>query len=1261
MTFEDILDAAIAMLQRRGRLTYGALRRQFSLDEAYLKDLTAELIEGQRLAVDEDGKVLVWTGALPAAAPDAPQKAEAERQLHTVLLAVTALLQRERRITYRTLRYIFGVDEACLHAVRDELCFRQLAREEGGQGLVWTGEDPQPATAPRPMPDTAMALSPVPPHLPLPAPERPQPLPETTPGPDGVPVLPVDDVVSHTPDDVPALTPALARSAPEAERRQLTVLFCDLVGSTQLAGQLDPEDLRAVVHAYQVAAAEVIQRYEGHIAQYLGDGLLVYFGYPTAHEDDARRAVHTGLGIVRAMATLNTHLTAQYGVRLAVRLGIHTGPVVVGQMGGGGRHEHLALGETPNIAGRLQGLAPANAVVISAVTARLVQNTFVLEALGTHELHGVTEPMEVCHVRSLLAPPSRDEEFVAIAAPVLVGREEESGLLRRRWAQSKAGVGQVVLVSGEAGIGKSALVEALRAQVRAEGLPRIAFRCSPYHTHSALFPVITHIEHLLQFVPDDPPATRLAKLEAGLQPYSLPLAEVVPLLAGLLSIPLPAERYTPLPVTPQHQKQQTLDALVAWLAAEAERQPVLVAWEDVHWADPTTLEVLGMVIEQAPTVPMLHVLTSRPEFNPPWLPRSHMTPLVLTRLERPQVEALIIQRAGGKPLPAEVVEYIVAKTDGVPLYVEELTKMLLASPLLREEAEQYVLTGPLHTVAIPDTLQDALMARLDQLNRAKEVAQLGAVLGREFAYELLAAIAPQDEDTLQAGLAQLVGAEILYQRGRPPRARYIFKHALIQDAAYASLLKSTRQQVHQQVAEVLETRFPTLVATQPELVAQHYTAAGCTEQAVVYWQRAGQQASDRSAYLEAIGHVSTGIELLTTLPETLTRTQQALTLHIALGAALQMTKGQAAPEVEHAYTQARALCQQVGETPELVPVLFGLWRFYNIQQQFHTARELGDTLLRLAHRTHDPALTVIAHYALGWTWLCLGALPAARQHLEEAIVHYTPDQRRAPVFRMGHDPGVACGAFAAMALWLLGFPEQALAHLNDALVLVHELSHPISLAFARCLAATIYQLRRDASAAYEHAEAAVALSTEQGFTQWVAMGTSLRGWALTTQGRGEEGMAQVRQGLATWRTTGAALLVPYFYTVLADVCDHLGHTAAGLQALAEAHTLVEQHEERWWEAEISRLRGVLLLRQPGTPQAEAEECFQQAMVVARLQEARSLELRAATSLSRLWQQQGKCQEAHDLLAPVYGWFTEGFDTADLQEARALLETLREEE
>ena len=542
--------------------------------------------------------------------------------------------------------------------------------------------------------------------------------------------------------------------------------------------------------------------------------------------------------------------------------------------------------------------------------------------------------------------------------------------------------------------------------------------------------------------------------------------------------------------------------------------------------------------------------------------------------------------------------------------------MVLESGLLQEREERYELTGPLPPLAIPATLHDSLMARLDRLATVKALAQLGATLGREFSYALLQAVSPWDEGTLQRGLHQLVEAEFLYQRGLPPQATYTFKHALIQDAAYQSLLRSTRQQYHQRIAQVLEAQFPETVETQPELLAQHYTAAGCTEQAVGYWQRAGQHASDRSAHLEAIGHVTTGIALLQTLPETPAHTQQALALHIALGAALQVTKGHAAPEVEHAYTQARALCQQVGETPELVPVLFGLWRFYNTRPQLHTARELGDTLLRLAQQADDPALAVVAHYALGATWFWLGALPAARQHLEAGIARYTPAQRRAPAFRIGHDPGVACRAFAAWTLWLLGYPEQALACLHEALALAHALAHPYSLAFARVFAAVVSQFCRDVLAVHAHAEAAVTLANEHGFPLLAAQGTSVRGWALAMQDQGEAGMAQVRQGITAYRATGATLRVPYFCTLLADISDSLDDPEDGLQALAEAHTLMEQHEERWWEAEIHRLRGIVLLQQPGTPQAEAEAWLQRALDVARRQEAKSLELRAAMSLGR---------------------------------------------
>jgi predicted ATPase len=593
----------------------------------------------------------------------------------------------------------------------------------------------------------------------------------------------------------------------------------------------------------------------------------------------------------------------------------------------------------------------------------------------------------------------------------------------------------------------------------------------------------------------------------------------------------------------------------------------------------------------------------------------------------------------------------------VPLFAEEITKSLLESGQLKAVDGHYALIGSFSTFAIPATLHDSLMARLDRLGAVKALAQLGATLGREFAYALLQAVSPWDEGTVQQGLHQLVEAELLYRRGLPPQATYLFKHTLIQETAYQSLLRSTRQQHHQHIAYVLEARFPEICETQPELVAQHYTAAGCLEQAIPYWQRAGQHARDRSAYLEAISHLRTGIELLTTLPATPEHTQQALTLYIALGTALRTAKGHAAPEVAQVFTKARALCQQVGEPSQLAPVLWGLWGFYQSQSQFHTAREIGDTLLHLARRTDDPALVVLAHYTLGCSWFWPGALAVARRHLEESIARYTPAQSSALVFRMGSDPGVGCRFYAAQTLWLLGYPAQALAHLHEALTLAHALARPLSLAWVRCRAASFFQFCRDVAAVHEHAEAAVALTTKQGATQWVAQGTVFQGWALAMQGQGEVGLAQIHQGITAVRARGQTLFVPYLYIVLADVCAHLGHTADGLQALAEAQTLIEQHEERCWEAEVCRLRGVLLLRQMGTPQAEAEAWLQRSLDVARRQEAKSLELRAAMSLCRLWQQQGKRAEARELLAPIYGWFTEGFDTADLQDARALLDEL----
>jgi class 3 adenylate cyclase/predicted ATPase len=1136
MEFYEVVGQVLELLQHQGRVSYRALKRQFGLDDDYIEDLKEEIIYAQQLAVDEDNRVLVWTGQTKGTPAPASRTAQ-------------------------------------------------------------TAELP---TTPQVQPPQAEALPPEP-------------------------------------------------RTPEAERRQLTVMFCDLADSTRLSGQLDPEDLRDLIRAYQATSAEVIERFDGYIAQYLGDGLLVYFGYPKAHEDDAQRAVRAGLGLLEAMGPLNTRLESDHNTRLAVRIGIHTGPVVVGEIGSGDRRERLAMGDTPNLAARLQGLAAPDTVVMSAATAQLVHGYFTCQDLGTQTLKGLDTPVRVSQVLGESPAQSRLDVAAASGLTPLVGRGTEVTLLRERWAQARDGLGQVVLLSGEAGIGKSRLVRALTEGVVAEGAPRLTLHCSPYHANSAFYPVIDHLQRLLHWHRDESPAARLSTLEQAVQAARLPLEEAVPLLAALLAVPLP-ERYPPLTLSPQRQKQKTQEALIAWLLAETAQHPVLAVWEDLHWADPSTLELLGLLLDQVPTARLLLMLTARPEFRPPWALRTRLTQLILTRLGGPQVEEMVLRVTGGKPLPAEVVQQIVSKTDGIPLFVEELVKTVLESGLVREDADRYLLTGSLPPLAIPASLQDALMARLDRLAAVKEVAQLGAVLGREFSYALLQAVALLDEPALQQSVAQLVEAELLYQRGHPPQATYLFKHALVQDAAYQSLLRSTRQQYHQRIAQVLKAQFPYVIEMQPELLAHHYTEAGLAEQAIPYWQQTGQQARDRSANVEAISHFTTGIELLKTLPETPEHTQEALALYIGLGTVLRMTKGQAAPEVEHVYTQAYALCQQAGETPQLAQVLLGLWRYYNSRAQLHTAREYGETLLRVAQRANDPALTVLAHYTLGATWFYLGALPAARQHQEESIAGYTPDQRHPLTFR--HEQWVTCHYYNAWTRWLLGYPEQALARVQKALALTHALAHPYSLANSWCYAAFVAQFRRDVPAVHEQAEAAVARSTEHSAPFWAGMGTSLRGWARAMQGQGEEGLAQIRQGIAAVRATGAAAFIPYLWTLVAEVADHLGRTEDALQALAE-----EQQEERWWEAEVCRLRGVLLLRQPGTPQAEAEIWLQRALDVARRQEAKSLELRAAMSLARLWQQQGKRQEAYDLLAPVYDWFTEGFDTADLIDAKALLDEL----
>jgi TOMM system kinase/cyclase fusion protein len=1139
---------------------------------------------------------------------------------YAVLDQVVDLLRQRGRVTYRALKRQFHLDDDVLDDLKEELIKAQrVAADENGDVLVWVGAVGSP---------------------PAPTPPSPQPAQR-----------PAAEVNRGAPIEAPAAEPRTV----EAERRQLTVLFCDLVDSTALASQLDPEDWREVVRAYQDTCAKVIARFEGHIAQYLGDGLLVYFGYPRAHEDDAQRAVRTGLGMVEAMGALPARWPQEAGGWLAVRVGIHTGLVVVGEMGGGTRQEPLALGDTPNIAARLQSLAPPNAVVISERTRQLVGATFDLEALGPQPLKGVTTPLSIYGVRGERVAESRFEAAGTAARTPLVGREEELALVLRRWAQARAGEGQVVLLTGEPGIGKSRLLQAVRERVAAEPHIRLAYQCSPYHANSAFYPVMAQLEHAAHFEPGDPPAQKLDKLEALLAQGTTQMATVAPLVAALWSLTT-GDRYPPLALSPERQKAHTIAALVDHAAGLSRHSPVLCLVEDAHWCDPTTLEVLDQLVHRVPELPVLVLITARPEFAAPWT-ASHMTTLPLTRLARAHIAAMVAHLTAAKALPSEVLAQILARTDGVPLFVEELTKTILESGLLREGDERYVLTGPLPPLAIPASVQDSLMARLDRLAPVKGVAQLGAALGREFTYELLKAVSPADDSTLQQALGRLVDAELLYQQGVPPQATYLFKHALIQDAAYQALLKSRRQHIHQRIAQVLEERFPEACKTQPELLAHHYTQAGFSRQAVSYWQRAGQRAVQHSAYAEAISHLTTAIALLRTLPDTPARSRQELDLQLTLGPALIATKGQAAPEVEQVYARARELGQHVRETPHLFQALWGLASFYLMKPELQTSRELGEQLLRLAQHAQDPALLLEAHRSLGTTLFESGALVQAQVHLEQGIALYNPQQHRAHAILYGRDPGVVCLAYGAQARWLLGYPDQALQRIQDALTLHGRLSHPFSFASALFYAAILAQFCRDVQAAREQTEALMTLSTEEGFPLRLANGIIIHGWALAAQHEGEQGLAEMRRGLSAYAATGAYLTRPYFLALLAEGYGHVGQPEEGLSVLANALAAVQRYGERFYEAELYRLKGDLLLALAGEHAAEAEACFRRALEVARHQQAKSLELRAALSLSWLWQRQGKRERARNLLTEIYGWFTEGFDTADLQEANALLEEL----
>jgi class 3 adenylate cyclase/predicted ATPase len=1056
---------------------------------------------------------------------------------------------------------------------------------------------------------------------------------------------PVDDA-----SGLPAETTTTFTPKGDAERRQLTVMFCDLVGSTALSTRLDPEDLREVVAAYNRTVADVVRSFDGFVAKYMGDGVLVYFGYPRAHEDDAERAVRAGLGVIDSVGRLDVK-----SLTLQARIGIATGLAVVGDLiGEGSAQEQSVVGETPNLAARLQALAEPDTVVIAASTRRLVGDLFEYHDLGAIEVKGISGPVPAWQVLRQSAVVSRFEALRAAALTPLVGRDEEIDLLLRRWARVKAGDGQVALISGEPGIGKSRLTAALEERLQAEPHLRLRYFCSPYHQDSALYPFIDQLGRAAGFAQDDPLAAKLAKMEAVVA-RAAPPDEDVAFLADLLS--LPATERHPLPnLSPQRKKERTLEALIRQLEGLARRQPVVMVFEDAHWIDPTSRELVDLTVECVRGLPVLLIVTFRPEFQPPWTGQPQVRMLALNRLDRHDRTALVEHIAGGKALPDEVVAQIADRTDGVPLFVEELTKSVLESGLLREYSDRYVLERALPPLALPTSLHDSLMARLDRVASVRLVAQIGAAIGREFSYALLRAVSRLPEDELQTSLAQLVSAELVFQRGSPPDAIYIFKHALVQDAAHGSLLRSTRQQLHAKIAEALEAHSPELMDNQPELFAQHYAEAGLVEQSIACWSKAGHSSAGRSAMTEASAQFHKGLDQLALLPDTPKRQRWELEFCSALGAVLHALKGYAAPETGHAYARARVLWEQLGSPLEFLQVPYGQSVYHMGRGELDLALRLDEDLLHLSRERNDSAGLVLGHLSSGRDLMLVGRFASSQSHLEDGIALYDPMSHRSLGQQAGSgDPCVNLQAYSAIVLFCLGFPDQALVRSSAAIAEARRLAHPPSLTLSLSLGTLPLSLVGDNVTLDERADQLIAVATEQGFPVWRSMGTVHRGWVMVKNGDVTRGISLLRSGSAAYSATGTEMWTPYNTALLARACQIAGQIEEALTLLDDALQIVERTGQRWFAAELNRQKGQLLLRQ-GNSEA-AEELYRKALSIAREQEAKLWELRAAASLARLRPDQGRRAEARGLLAPVYGWFTEGFATPDLKKARALLDEL----
>jgi class 3 adenylate cyclase len=1046
-------------------------------------------------------------------------------------------------------------------------------------------------------------------------------------------------------------TTSVAPTSPppiEAERRQLTVMFCDLVGSTALAARLDPEDLRRVIGAYHRCCEDAIGQAGGFVARYMGDGVLAYFGYPAAHEYDAERAVRAGLDLVQAVRGLDV------GSPLQTRIGIATGLVVVGDvLGQGSAQEQAVVGETPNLAARLQALAEPGSVVIDAGTRRLTGGLFEYANLEPASLRGIAAPVSASHVLRESAEASRFEALRAASTP-FVGRDEELALLQRRWQQTKSGEGRVVLIAGEPGIGKSRLVQTLFERIAGEPYTRLRRFCSPNHRDSALHPAITQLERAAGFRRDDTAEQRLDKLELLLAQAPVSLEEDAPLIAELLSIPS-AGRYPPLQFSPQKRKEKTLRALLAQLEGLAAHQPVLMLFEDAHWSDPTSIELLDLIVDRAASLRLLLILTFRPEFAPPWTGRPHVSLLSLNRLEPRDRQKIIVGVTGGKTLPSEVAEQIIDRTDGVPLFVEELTKAVIESGMLTDQGDRYVAAGPIPTLAIPATLHGSLLARLDRLAPVREVAQIGAALGRQFSHELISAVAAMPQPQLDGALAQLVGAELINRRGVPPDAEYTFKHALVQDAAYQSMLKSRRVQLHARIADTLERSFPERVEADPETLARHLATAALPQRAIPYWLTAGRRAFQRSAMKEAMGQLNAGIGLLAEVHDETARMELEIDLQYALGLACNAVKGQTAPEVEAAFSRAHTLCLRIGNTAALGPVVRGLLHFHWVRGNLLTAKALALQLLQDADLASDHELSMVMHGLLGCLLFHLGEQSESEAQLETANRLVDPQRHHSTAFKFGHDLVSMSRCFHARNLAYLGHVDTALAVARDGVALARDTGHSLIVTSALVQAALCSTQLQDPVGAACFAEEAVTRAKDHGFPHWEAYAKIVLSWISVRQTGARVGASEIRQGIASLRSIGTELGLPWRFSLLSETELATGDPNAAVDAANEGLRWGEKNSEHIQDGFLLCCRGDAMMALGDLAQAEAD--YHRALAWSRERNAKWIELNAGVRLARLWQADGRAGDARDLLAPVYSWFTEGFHNPVLRDARALLEEL----